>query len=168
MARGRAPILLCIIGALSSWAFLRTVLGTETVWAWNEHCGPSALLVEVILDGRSLHHMVVPICPAPSSDRREALGARRISFSFTAPRPIAWHGYRDREDVAAADASLTIELWEASADANGLMLGIAVSDPVTGAIYMQSVHLAKANKESATDIAPGVILRSRPYRLSSR
>ncbi len=140
----------------------------SSVWAWNVHCDTSALFIEVRLDGRPMRHTVVPICRAPGSELQQAIGSQTVSFSFTPTRPIVWHGYRDREDVAAAGAPLALELWQASADANSLMLGIAASDPVTGAVYMKTVHVAKADQNSVTDIARGLSLSTRPYRLGSR
>lgn len=114
-----------------------------------------------------MHHMLVPICRATSSEQRPAIGSQTVSFAFTPTRAIVWHGYRDSEDAAAAGAPLTIELWQTSADANSLMLTVTASDPVTRSVYMKTVHVAAADEESATDIAPGLTLFSRPYRLGS-
>ena len=115
-----------------------------------------------------MHHAVVPICQGNQSEQRAAVGSPSVAFSFRPARAIVWHGYRDSEDVAPAGAPLAIELWQASADGSSLMLGITVSDPTTKAIYMKSVHVAKVSEDSATEIARGLTLSSRPYRLTSR
>lgn len=164
----KVPLLMLTLSALLASTSSTATSASESVWAWNVHCGTSALLIEVRLDGRSMHHTVVPICRARWSQQRDAIGSQTVSFLFTPPRAIVWHGYRDREDVAAAGAPLALELWQASAAANSLMLGVAASDPVTGAVYMRIVHVAKPDENSATDIARGLTLSSRPYRLGSR
>lgn len=144
----------------------------QLIWIWNERCGASALLIELTLDARSVYQMVVPICrrSRPEDLDLDQRSPRRgtVSFSFIPRRAITWHGYRDREDVAAAGAPLAFELWEVSARANTLMLAIAASDPVSKAIYMKTIHVAKADEESATDIARGLTICSRPYLLSLR
>jgi len=140
----------------------------DSAWSWNVCCGASALFIEIRLDGRSMYHTVVPICRAHWSEQRRALDSPGVSFSFRPSRAIVWHGYRDREDVAPAGAPLAIELWQASADGNSLMLSITASDATTKAIYMKTVHVANVNKDSATDIARGLTLFSRPHQLGSR
>jgi hypothetical protein len=115
-----------------------------------------------------MYHVVVPICRGSQAEQRAAVGSPNVSFSFRPARAIVWHGYRDSEDIAPAGAPLAIELWQASADSSSLMLGITASDPATKAIYMKSVHVAKVSEDSATDIARGLTLSSRPYRLGSR
>jgi len=115
-----------------------------------------------------MYHTVVPICQGGPPEQRSAVGSASVSFSFRPARAIVWHGYRDSEDVAPADAPLAIELRQTSADGGTLMLDITASDPTTKAIYMKSVHVAKVSEDSATDIARGLILFSRPYRLDSR
>lgn len=162
------PLVLLTLSALLAFTSSTATNAPESAWGWNVHCGTSALLIEVSLDGRLVHHVVVPICPAPWPQPRAPSGSQTVSFSFRPTRAIVWHGYRDSEDVAAAGAPLAIELWRASADANSLMLAITASDPVTGAVYMKTVHVAKVDQNSATDIARGLTLSSRPFRLSSR
>jgi len=140
---------------------------SESVWAWNVQCGASALFIELSLDGHSIHHVAVPICRQPWSQQSQGAGTQRVLFSVTPSRAIIWHGYRDREDVAAAGAPLAIELWQAGADADTLMLGVAALDPVSNSVYTKTVHVATVGKASATDIARGLTISSRPYRLRS-
>jgi len=115
-----------------------------------------------------MYHTVVPICRGGQPEQRPARSAPSVAFSVRPARAIVWHGYRDREDVAPAGASLALELSQASADANTLMLGITASDPTTKAIYMKSVHVAKVDEVSITDIARGLTLSTRPYRWTPR
>ena len=115
-----------------------------------------------------MNHVVVPICRENWSEQRRAVGFPGVSLSFRPARAVVWHGYRDSEDVAPAGAPLAIELRQISADVSSLMLDITASDPMTRAIYMKSVHVAKVSEDSATDIARGLTLSSRPWRLPSR
>jgi hypothetical protein len=140
----------------------------DPVWVWNVRCGASALIIELRLDAHSIHQVVVPICRQQGLEQSRVVDGRRVSFSFTPDRAIDWHGYRDREDVAPAGSALAIELWQAAADANNLMLGVVALNPASGEIYMKTVHIAKVDKDSATDIARGLTLSSRPYREGSR
>jgi len=153
------------LSALLALSGSTAINAAGSIWAWNVQCGASALFIELKLDGHSIHHVAVPICRQPGSQQSAAAGTRKVSFSITPNRPIIWHGYRDREDVAAAGAPLAIELWQAGADMDTLMLGVAASDPVSNSVYMKTVHMAKVDKDSTTDIARGLIIFSRPYRL---
>lgn len=153
-------VLALAIGAFSS--------AGQPVWVWNQRCGATALLIELRLDARHLSQTVVPICRGPWSKENSALGDGPISFSFTTARAIEWHGYRDREDIAAAGARIAIEIAQVGADEKTLMLAVAASDPVTKAIYVKTVHVARIDMDSATDIARGLTISSSPYQLRPR
>jgi len=161
----KAPLKMLALSALLALGGRTAISASESIWAWNVQCGASALFIELRLDGRSIHHVAVPICRQPGSQQSSAAGTQRVSFSVTPSRAIIWHGYRDREDVTAAGAPLAIELSQAGADADTLMLVVAASDPLSDSVYMKTVHVAKVDKNSATDIARGLIISSRPYRL---
>ena len=157
-----------IVSTLAALAFSAAANSSQPVWIWNDRCGASALLITLTLDGHRAYQIVVPICRRSRPQDSDWPAKSTVSFSFAPARAIAWHSYRDREDVAAADAPLAIELSEVSADASTLVLAIVASDPVSKAIYMKTIHVAQANKDSATDIARGLTIDSHPYSLSSR
>ena len=157
-----------MVSTLAGLALSAAASSSQPVWIWNDRCGPSALLIALSLDGDRVYQAVVPICRLPRSKDRDLRGQGTVSFSFIPARAIAWHGYRDREDVAAADAPLRIDLRQVSAAADTLMLAVAASDPVSHTIYMTTVHVAQADKDSATDIARGLTISSHPYALNTR
>lgn len=138
----------------------------RAVWFWDEHCGASALLVELRLDERLLYQAVVPICRRAPSQGPQVLRKRTVSFSATPPRAIEWRGYHDREDVAEHGARLAIEIGQDGASGTALMLTVTASDPGSERIYMQDVLIAEAEKDSATDLAPGLTLSTHPSHLS--
>jgi hypothetical protein len=125
------------------------------VWFWLSGCGGPDMAIEVRLDGKLLHKSVVPICRAVREDAAaQGQSSGRIEVRFTAPRAIVWEGYRDGPDRTKAGQELTLDIWQAGADPEDLLLGVDVMDGK--AIHMNTLHIAHPFKRDRSEIASGL------------
>jgi hypothetical protein len=132
----------------------------ESVWFWFANCGARALVLDVKLDGATLYSSTIPICQA-TRDGAESQGeSRKVSFPFRPHRAIKWSGYRDSDVTTDASRPLHVDLWQAGADPNDLLIGVSVSDGKS--IYMNTIYIAYPEKRSSTEIATGLVISTRP------
>ena len=125
------------------------------VWFWLAGCGGPDMAIEVRLDGKLLHRSVVPICRAGREDAAaQGQSSGRIEVKFTAPRAIVWEGYRDGPDRTKTGQDLTLDIWQAGADPEDLLLGVDVMDQK--AIHANTIHIAHPNKRDRSEIASGL------------
>ena len=130
------------------------------VWFWFSNCGPQQLALNVTFDGSSLYRANIPICQATRTSTKSHAERRNISFAFKPSRAIKWEGYRDDNPVTSAGHPLTIDLWEAGADPDDLLIGVSVSD--SHQIYMNTIHIAYPDKPSSSEIATGLVVSMAP------
>jgi hypothetical protein len=98
------------------------------VWFWFSECGGPSMTLEVRLNRDTVYQSSIPLCHA----QRESVHSRglehAIHFTFRPRRSIRWTGYRDEAEKTAAGRPLEVDLWEAGADPDALLIGAAVSD----------------------------------------
>ena len=136
----------------------------DIVWVWNPHC-PTPIHVDlrVRLDGKTVYATSLPLC---RWERQFESG--EASFRLTPGRPLIWYGYRSDEsdgtkdpgDPTAAGTTLTIELWQAGGESDVIELGYLVA--ANDGLHMNSIHLLSPTAVSATTMAPGLVLETRP------
>jgi hypothetical protein len=132
----------------------------QLVWSWFASCDSKELILDVSLDGVLLYNSAIQICRVHRG-APEGRGARkRIAFSFHPRRAITWSGYQNADVNTAAGQTLKMDLWEAGADPDELLLGVSVSDKHT--IYMNTIHPASPDKPKSTEIARGLVVSTRP------
>lgn len=101
--------------------------------------------------------------PDMQADRQSAASrgeSKNISLRMKPNRAIKWEGYRDDNPVTRAGYSLTVDLWEAGADPDDLLIGVSVSDGHQ--IYMNTIYVAFPDKPSSTEIATGLVVSTQP------
>lgn len=130
------------------------------VWFWFSNCGAKTLFLEAKLDAEILYSSRIPICRARRDSDASSGEARTLSFSAKSSHSIRWHGYRDDEPVTKAGSALQLDLWQAGADPNALLIGVTVSDDHQ--IYMNTIHIADPDRQSATVLAKGFVINTRP------
>jgi len=138
----------------------------DIVWVWNPQCPtPINVALRVRLDDKTVYTTSLPLC---RWERRFEDG--KASFRFTPSRPLIWYGYRsdegdgtkDRGDPTAAGTTLTIDFWQAGGESDVIELGYSVA--ANDGLHMNSIHLLSPTKASATTMAPGLLLETRPER----
>jgi hypothetical protein len=136
----------------------------DIAWVWNSQCPtPINVALRVRLDDKTVYATSLPLC---RWERRFEDG--KASFRFTPSRPLIWYGYRsdvgdgtkDRGDPTAAGTTFTIDFWQAGGESDVIELGYSVA--ANDGLHMKSIHLLSPTKASATTMAPGLLLETRP------
>jgi hypothetical protein len=141
---------LCLLGGYSTGAN-----ADPDTWRWFGNCpAAQALAIRVALDRKTLFRKVVPICRTAAQDKES------FTFTFTAPRPITWSGYRDSDLRAAKAERIEGESWLAGGEADGLLLGVSFSTKTT--IVMNTVHRAKPTEQTGSEIEKGLVITTQP------
>ena len=133
--------------------------GEEPVWFWMEECGGPQIRLELEFDGSVVQDATFPICRRLRSEK-PANQAKILQFSFAPPRAILWRGYKEAPETSPANQSLEFQIWEAGADPEDMILGVAVVADDT--IYMNTLALSLPNEPFESRLAEGVVLRSVP------
>lgn len=133
--------------------------GEEPVWFWMEECGGPQIRLELELDGTVVQDATFPICSRLRSARPENQ-ARILQFGFAPPRAILWRGYKEVPESSPANQPLEFRIWEAGADPEDMVLGVAVVANET--IYMNTLAISLPDAPFESCLAEGVILRSVP------
>jgi hypothetical protein len=136
----------------------------DIVWVWNPQCpAPVSIALRVRLDGKTLYATSLPLC---RWERRFEDG--KAGFQFTPVRPLIWYGYRSGEgdgkqdpgDPTSAGTTLRIDFWQAGGESDVIELGYSVA--AKDGLHMNSIHLLSPTAASATTMAPGLVLETRP------
>jgi len=151
--------ILLLLGFVLAMA-VRPAASQEHVWFWFANCGTGALVLEVKLDGALLYKSTIQICQASRDSAESRAENKKIAFPLKPLRAITWSGYRDTDVTTKAGHALDMNLWQAGADPNDLLLGVSVSD--SHSIYMNTIHLAYPEKPNSTEIAKGLVVSTHP------
>jgi hypothetical protein len=131
------------------------------VWSWFATCDGPALGVEVQFDTATLFKSVIPLCQAKrTGPASQGQRTGSIHFLFKPERVIVWEGYRGAPDKTKAGQVLQVDIWQAGADPDDLLLGVSVSDAQT--IYMNTIHIAHPSRRDESQIAKGLKLITYP------
>jgi len=131
----------------------------EPVWFWMEECGGPQIRLELEFDGMVVQDATFPICRRLRS-ARPANQAKMLQISFAPPRAILWRGYKEVPETSPANQPLEFQIWEAGADPEDMILGVAVVANDT--IYMNTLAISLPGEPFESRLAAGVVLRSIP------
>jgi hypothetical protein len=130
------------------------------VWFWFATCGGPLMTLEVRLDNQVVYKSTFPLCRANRESVERQGQAGRIEFKMRPSRAIVWKGYRDTTDRSVAGKVLDVDVWEAGADPDALILGVSV---VSGKrILMNTVHISHPDQRDESEIAKGLSVRTYP------
>jgi len=130
------------------------------VWFWYTSCGGPAMTLEVRFDKQVVYTASMPLCRMHRQAKTEEKPARVLDVPFEAPRSIKWEGYRDAPDITKQGQRLHLNLWQAGANPNDLIIGVSAIDNAT--IYMNTVHIAHPDRRDETEIAQGLVIVTYP------
>lgn len=97
-------------------------------WFWFATCGGPAMTLEVHVGGTTAYKSTFPLCHAERGAPAEQGLATRAEFMIRPTRPIRWTGYRDVPERTAANQPLRMDLWQAGADPDAVLIGVSVMD----------------------------------------
>jgi len=139
--------------AMPAWAL------QSPVWFWFSTCEGPSMTLDVRFDDELVYRSSFPLCRASSTSANSQGQKARIQFTLVPSRPILWTGYRE-EDFRSPVEPLTVDLWEAGADPDALLIGVTVRG--NEAIYMNTIHIARPEKRAESEIAAGLVIATYP------
>jgi len=133
------------------------------VWFLNVGCNDDGMAIELRLDGSIVYRHEFWICRTLRSAVSNSGTDVKIEFSITPTKAIKWSGYRDEAATSPAGQALEVDLWQAGADPNDVLVGVSVADKTQ--IYMNATHIAYPHRASSTTIAPGLLISTHPVKV---
>ena len=130
------------------------------VWFWHTACGGPTMTLEVRFDKRVVYRASIPLCRMNRDTKTEEKAPRVLDVPFAATRSIKWVGYRDAPDVTPRGQRLHLNLWQAGADPDDLIIGVSAVDEAV--IYMNTVHIAHPDRRDETEVAQGLVVVTYP------
>ena len=127
---------------------------------WRVSCGSHGLAIDVTVDAQSVYHAEVPICRMARTSGATCQENDGFSFIFTTVRQITFSGYRWANDVVPAGTQLKMDIWEAGAAPDALILGVSVRGPKIALV--NTLMIAKPEALSTTEIATGLTITTHP------
>src|SRR5712664_113492 len=137
------------------------IADTGKEWFWYAPCqDQQSLTLSVLLDQRVLYAETIPICYILRAQIVDSIHDRsKSAFSFRAPRPLVWWGYRAEDEHAETTATRTAfetSIWQAGADSDLLLIGLAVI--AKDGSHMNTVHIARPQAADTGELADGLIV----------
>jgi hypothetical protein len=130
------------------------------VWWWFSTCGGPMMTVEVKVQGITVNKVTMPLCRAPRAQSNSQGDQARIDFSFRPTHPVEWKGYREGTDRTNPGQVIEGALWQAGAEADGVLTGVSFSTP--NRILMNTIHIAHPDRRDESTIADGLTIATYP------
>lgn len=125
---------------------------SKQLWTWFGPCRDGKTMrIEVVQRGTVLYRSSFPLCPI-SDPSKEA--HRRLVFFFRGGHVF------DGEFRTSRSESIEGNIWEAGTDPGIILFG--VSFMTKKQLLLNTIHIAKADRASATEIDPGMVVRTVP------
>jgi hypothetical protein len=132
------------------------------VWFWFTGHG-SQMSIDVLLDQALLYHHTFPVSAVKRSSPESRGHNKSLHFSFTAPRPIVWEGYKDDDQTIPRGRRILGDIWLAGSEPDCLLLGVSFMDRHD--CYMNTIHIAHPNQRDESLITPGLLIVTSPLGL---
>jgi hypothetical protein len=127
----------------------------QPVWYWYSDCRESKPLgLEIFADGKSIYRSSLRICRMPSEDVPPLKEAPRLAFLFR-----GGHAFRTEHRTNPKEI-IDANIWQAGGEADGLLMGISFS--TKSRVLLNTVHLAKADHASESQLDRGLVMRTYP------
>jgi hypothetical protein len=110
--------------------------------------------LEVLLNGKIIHRSAFPICPI--SDRPEETDHQQkiVAFSFKGGHLFQGEYHTTRRQTIEGN------IWQAGTDPGAILFGVSFSTKEQG--LLNTIHVAKADRGSRSEIDRGLIVRTFP------
>ena len=121
------------------------------VWYWFQNCpGNKSLGLEISRNGIVIFRSSFPICQMPRKDQEQ----KTLVFSFK-----GGPAYRAEYHTSPTEI-IEGNIWLAGADPDALILGISFT--TRKRILLNTLHVAKPDSKSVTEIDRGIVVRTFP------
>jgi hypothetical protein len=133
----------------------REAVVPQANWYWSDGCRQGKTLqVDVLLDGKSIYRSFLVICRINSADVRPEEAAPNIAFSFK-----GGHTFQDQYRTTSGEA-IEGKIWQVGREPDGLLLGVSFS--TKHQVLLNSIHFAKPDSLSESELDPGLVIRTHP------
>jgi hypothetical protein len=149
-----------VVALVAGLAAVVPITAEAPVWFWHTTCGGPTMTLEVRFDKRVVYRASIPLCRMNREAKTEEKSPRVLDVPFAAPRSIKWEGYRDAPDVTPRGQRLHLNLWQAGADPDDLVIGVSAANE--SVILMNTVHIAHPVRRDATEVAQGLVVVTYP------
>ena len=148
-----------VLVAISQLGFSQTSSQPErSVWYWSGDCqGGRSMGLEVLLDGKSIYHMEFRPCLMDRNAKNSESESRIRVFSFVSTGQTFQGTYHTRKGERIEG-----NVWQAGADPDDLLLGLAFS--TKHQILLNTIHIAKPDQTSRSQIDTDLVVRTYPLR----
>lgn len=155
-------ILLVLIAAFPLSAQGETAVTEKLYWFWSTDCNAVELGMQISISEVANYNWSVPLCHGTWKERVLAGDKIRIEKKLDVTRSIVWSGYRDEVQVSPAGDTIEVNIWLAGAEPDGVIIGVSFVSESLNSILMNTIFHASHDVESSIEVAPGLIVRSRP------
>jgi hypothetical protein len=152
-------VLLFVI-ATSASAAPQSPASASPVWHWFQNCAAKTTMgVEVTVDGKSVFKSSFPICKTTNAPADSRDGKQRIlAFTFKGGR--TFQGEYQTTSAEPVEGNI----WQAGADADGLLLGVSFVSKKQNQILLNTIHIAQPDRRSAEEVDTGIFVETFPVR----
>jgi len=128
------------------------------VWFWYSDCGARSISLAVVFDHELIRADTIPVCHAMRASAAAAGQGKRLSFPFRPNRAIRWSSdpAPGSSEESRPSEKLKIDIWEAGADPDALILGISVLGEKR--MYMNTVMPVRLDRANKAEIGPGLVV----------
>jgi hypothetical protein len=127
----------------------------EAAWQWFQNCRENkAMRLEVLLDGKIIYRSSFPICRANTGSNPAEGRQRTIAFYFKGGRVFQGEYHTARTQIIEGN------IWQAGADPDAMLLGVSFSSKKQ--VLLNTIHVAKPDSVSASEIDRGIVVRTLP------
>lgn len=151
----------CRFVAVVILVFIPTILSSqssgarETSWQWQGNCpGDKKLQILVSIDGKTIFQSDFAICQIRHDSKATVSPQKNLVFSIK-----GGHAFQ-KQFLTSPNEMIRGDIWLAGSDAGDLLLGISFMDDKQ--ILLNTIHIAKPDRESRTEIDPGMVVRTVP------
>lgn len=155
----RVPLVAAVFAALLASGGAH---GAEEVpvWFWYSGCGSKSIALSVAFDHRLIRAETIPICRAKRGSAAARGQDRQVSFPFLPKRTMLWQGYPvpGTTEESPASARLRIDIWEAGAEPDALILGVSVSGD--RGTYMNTLVPVRLDRPNRSLVGDGLVVEA--------
>jgi hypothetical protein len=124
----------------------------DKLWTWFGDCSERrGIELEVLIGGKRIYKSSFPICPISDISQETR---KTVVFNFNSEHTFQSEYHTTRMQ------SIEGNIWQAGADSGVILLGISFS--TKHQVLLNTIHFAKLDRESSTEIDRGIIVRTFP------
>jgi len=124
----------------------------KPLWSWFGQCTEERYMrLEILLNGKVLQQSSFPICPIGDRSKETE---KIVAFTFKGGHVFQGQYHTTRTQTIEGN------IWQAGTDPGVILLGVSFSTKKQ--ILLNTIHVAKPDSESTSEIDRGLVVRTFP------